>query len=157
MMAQEAAGRRKRVVATQIGVFLLERRLITDEQLEQALVRQRTTGELLGQTLLTMGLASPQDIEEGIVAALTIQYSFPRLPIDCFEIDDEVLALVPRQVAWRDCLMPVNRVGSSMAVVMANPLDTTVIRRLEASTNCDVQPLVSTPSEIRRAIDTHYR
>ena len=159
--SEETAGtpsilKRRRVGTDRMGTILRERRLITAEQLEQALMHQRATSQPLGQVLLDMGLGPQQDIEEWIVFALTVQYGFPRLSLDCFNIDDDTLLLVPPRTARQYCLIPVNRVGSSLTVVMADPLNAKAIHHLEASTSCDIQPLVSTPSEIQWAITEFY-
>ena len=156
-MATQPAITRRRIVSTRLGRLLLEQRLITRQQLDEALALQRATGRRLGQILLERDPTAAKDtMEEGILVALITQYGFPRLPLENFAIDREIVSLIPRRVARHHCLMPVSRLGSSMTVAMANPLDAAAIHHLEALTHCAVLPLVSTPSEIQKAIDEHY-
>ena len=150
--------KRKRITRTRIGVFLLEQRLITERQLEEALARQQADSKPLGEILLEMASVAERPAVEGWVAqALTEQYGFPRLPLDSFEIDRTVVSLVPERFARSRRLIPVNQAGSNVTVAMADPLDTESIRDLETFTRCTVHPLISTPSEIQQAIDCHYR
>ena len=159
-MSNKMATKYKRLYNGRIGTLLLDQQVITAEQLEDALTRQRTQGGRVGEILIQLthnaAACNSTDLEEGIALAVSSQYGIPRLPLDAYKIDRAVLALVPERVAKHHCLLPVERMGSNLTVSMADPLDTKAIQGLEALTRCSIQVLIGTPSEILHAIDLHY-
>ncbi len=143
----------KRVITKRIGEILLERGLINRKQLEEALARQKTQGGLLGQILIEMKVVT----EEEIALALTAQYGFPFLPLDNYEIDEEVMKLVPEQVARQYWLIPIDHIGNALTVAMADPSNSHAVEDIETLTSCVVQTFVSTPSDILKAIERYYK
>ena len=142
----------RRVIAKQIGELLVERKVITPEQLTQALKIQQEKGGLLGQILVTMGYAS----EEAVAQALTAQYGFPYLPLKNYSIEEELIRLIPENVARQYCLVPVDRIGDTLTVAMADPLNGRAVEDIEMLSHCSVQVFVATISDVADAIQRHY-
>ncbi len=143
----------RRIITKRLGEILLERGLITQRQLEQALAQQKTAGGLLGHVLVTLGFVT----EEEIALALTTQYGFPYLPLESYEIDETVIAVVPEQMAREYCLIPIDHIGNALTLAMADPSNLLAIEAVETMTKCVVQAFVSTPSDITKAIVKFYR
>jgi len=143
----------KRIITKRIGEVLLERGLIHQKDLEKALAHQREHGGLMGQILIALGLVS----EEEIALALTAQYGFPYLPLDNYEIDTGLTAIIPVELARQYCLIPIDRIGNALTLAMADPSNIQAIEDVELLTKCVVQTFVSTPSDIGRAIDKYYK
>ena len=143
----------RRVVTKKLGEVLLERKVITPQQLEEALAYQRTHGGLLGQVLTQLGVAT----EEDIALALTAQYGFPYLPLESYELDDAMVRLIPEHVARQYCVIPIDRVGNSLTVSMADPSNVQAIEDIEMLTTCVVQAFISTPSDILKALERSYK
>ena len=78
----------------QLGDILIEQGVITPLDLDEALQRQRLTGEMMGRVLVSMGLCDEQDIVE----ALGIQQGMERVDLGKFQIRDEVLRHVSADV-----------------------------------------------------------
>lgn len=142
----------RRVIRKQLGELLLERKAITQEQLDAALKAQQSKGGLLGQILVSLGYTT----EEMIAQALTAQYGFPYLPLKNYSIDAEFLTLVPENVARQYCLIPVDRVGDTLTVAMVDPLNTSAVEDVEMISRCFVQVFVSTISDVADAIQRNY-
>lgn len=142
----------QRVVGKKLGELLLERKLITQEQLDQALKVQQAKGGLLGQILVSLGFTT----EEAIAQALTTQYGFPYLPLKHYSIDGDFLSLIPENVARQYCLVPVDKIGDTLAVAMADPLNTAAVEDIEMLSHCSVQVYVATMSDVADAIQRHY-
>jgi type IV pilus assembly protein PilB len=142
----------RRVIAKPLGQLLIERKLLSPSQLEEALKIQKEKGGLLGQILVQQGYAS----EEAVAQALTAQYGFPYLPLRHYVIDPELLKLVPENVARQYCLVPVDRIGDTLTIAMADPLNTKAVEDIELLTRCSVHVFVSTLSEIQEAIGRCY-
>ena|SRR3989338_5940444 len=142
----------KRMISKQLGDLLVERKVITQSQLDTAIKVQKDKGGLLGQVLVMLGYVK----EEEIAQAITLQYGFPFLPLENYEINQEALTLVNANVARQYNLIPVDRIGELLTVAMSNPLNTQAIEDVEMITKCQVQIFVSTISAITRAISKYY-
>ena len=143
----------KRIITKRIGEVLLERGLINHKELETALAHQKEHGGLTGQILIHLGFITEQEV----ALALTAQYGYPYLPLDNYEIDGGLTALIPEQLARQYCLIPIDRIGNALTLAMADPSNVRAIEDIELLTKCVVQTFVSTPTEIRKAIEKHYK
>jgi type IV pilus assembly protein PilB len=142
----------KRVTTKQLGELLIERKVITSEQLQKALDYQKVNGGLIGEILVQLGFSK----EEDIVQVLTAQYGFPYLPLTNYDIDLESIKLIPEPVARQYCLILIDKIGNNLTVAMSNPLNTKAIEDVEMLTKCVVQAFVSTTTDIRKAIKRCY-
>jgi len=143
----------KRTSNKHLGELLVERGIIDRDQVNMAIAYQKEKGGLLGEVLVELKFATEEDIAQ----ALTCQYGFPYLPLANYEIDDEVIKSVPENVCRQFCLIPIDKIGKSLTLAMANPLNLTAIEDVELISGCTIQMFVSTASDIREAIDKYYR
>jgi type IV pilus assembly protein PilB len=142
----------KRLVKKQLGELLIERGLITKAQLEKALEVQGAKGGLIGHILVVLGFTK----EEEIAQALTVQYGFPYLPLENYELNKDIVKLIPENVARQYCLIAVDKIGDTLTVSMSNPLNIKAIEDIELLSKCTVQVFVSTMTDINKAIDKFY-
>ena len=142
----------KRLVTKQLGELLIERGIITKAQLEEGLRVQREKGGLLGQVLVALGFTR----EEEIAQALTVQYGFPYLPLQNYELNKAVVKIIPENVARQYCLIALDKIGDTLTVAMSNPLNVRAVEDIELLTKCNVQVFVSTLTDINKAIDKFY-
>ena len=143
----------KKVINKQLGELLMDFGVITQQQLEKALAVQKQKSGLIGELLVELGFAKEEDIAQ----ALTVQYGFPYLPIGSYEISEEVLKLIPLKIARQYILIPIDKIGNNLTLVMSNPLNSAAIDDAEAASGCNVQVFVSTSSEIKKAIEKYYK
>ncbi|MCX7661574.1 MAG: hypothetical protein N2Z79_02680, partial [Candidatus Omnitrophica bacterium] len=80
-----------RTVRKKLGELLIERKIITPEQLQIALEEQKKKGGYLSQHLIALGFASELDI----AMCLSNQYNFAYLPLKNYIIPNEVLGTIP--------------------------------------------------------------
>ena len=142
----------RKTVNKQLGEILVERGVISRAKLEEVLVFQKEKGILFGEALVQMKLGT----EEDVVQALTCQYGFPYLPLANYEIAPEVVATVPLKLCRQYCLVPIDKIGRSLTLAMANPLNVQASEDVEQVTECSVQAFVSTATEINNAINRYY-
>ena len=135
-----------------LGQILAERGVITTEQLKEALATQKGQGGLIGEVIVSLGFAK----EEDIAYCLSLQFGYPYLPLENYQVSEEVISIVPKNVCGHYCLLPIDKIGSTLTLAMANPLNIHAIEDLEDLTSCDIQIFVSTPSDIRSGIDKFY-
>lgn len=143
----------RRIITKQLGELLMERKIINQRQLERALQVQRERGGLIGEILVELGYAKEEDIAQ----ALTAQYGFPYLPLSNYEINLDVVRLIPENVCRQYCLIPIDKIGSNLTVALSNPLNLQAVEDIELISNCTVQTFVSTATDIRHAIDRYYK
>jgi type IV pilus assembly protein PilB len=142
----------RKIISKQLGELLMDRGIINAAQLEKALRVQRERGGLIGQILVMLGFAK----EEEIAQALTVQYGFPFLPLDCYEINQEAVKLIPENVARQYNLIAIDRIGDLLTIAMSNPLNVQAVEDIEMLTKCKVQVFVATMSDINNAIKKSY-
>jgi len=141
-----------RALKEQLGQVLIQRKIITPEQLSQALALQQEQGGLLGEILTKLGFTTEEDITQ----ALAIQHDFPYLPLDNYEIDSEAVKLIPESLVRKYHILPIDKMGDILTVVMANPLEEKTIEEIEALTKCKIEIFVATYTEIKEAIERCY-
>lgn len=137
-----------------LGQILLDRKKISESQISLALqIRKYSKNEaLLGEVLLDLRFVNEDDILEAAIE----QHQFPYLPVNQYEIDPQVLDLVPIEVAVKYTLMPLERLTNALTIVMANPTDEKAIKEVELVSECRVSIFIDKPSEIRQAIRMYY-
>ena len=142
----------KKLIQKQLGELLIDNKLITPQNLEEALKVQKEKGGLLGQVLVSLGHTT----EEAIAQALTAQYGFPFLPLGGYEIDKEVAKIIPENVAKQYGLVAVDRVGNVLTVAMSNPLNQPAVEDIEMITHFKIQVFVSTSTDVNDTIKRCY-
>jgi type IV pilus assembly protein PilB len=114
---------------------------------------QQKRGGLIGEILVELGYVKEVDIAQ----ALTDQYGFPYLPLSNYDIDSEIVNIIPARVARQYMLVPIDKIGNNLTIAMSNPLNMQAIEDIELLSGCLVQTFVSTSSDIKRAIAKHYK
>ena len=143
----------KKIVNKLLGEVLIERGVINQQQLDKALTVQKEKGGLIGEVLVELGFAKEEDITQ----ALTAQYGFPYLPLANYEINPEIVNIVPSRVARQYLLIPVDKVGNSLTLAMSNPLNVHAVEDVELLSGCSIQVFVSTLSDVKGAIEKYYK
>lgn len=136
-----------------LGEILLENGMISQDQLDLALADQKKNGGLLGEILVGWGYTT----EEAIVQSLVRQYSFPTIRPADVQPNDEVIKLIPKDLAGRHSLVGLDLLYSVVTVAMSNPLDTEAVQIIEKQTGHKVKIFICTYSEVLRGIEAHYQ
>ena len=137
---------------SRLGELLLRDQIISPEQLQRAQEESRKSGDRLGNALIKTG-AIP---EEDLTQFLSKQYGVPAVNLGEFDIDPEVIALVPKDVAIRHRVVPVNRAGSSLIVAIADPSNILAIDDLKFVTGYNIEAVVASDVGISDAIERYY-
>lgn len=126
-----------------------------------------TCGARIADAVDGAGLTKPKPLpgagalgfvsESKLVQFLSKQYGVPEINLAEWEISSDVLALVPKDLARRLCLIPVTRgAGSSISIAMADPSDTAAINEIRERTGLEVHVSVASDKSIAHAINTRY-
>jgi type IV pilus assembly protein PilB len=145
------------------GEFLVERRLITREQLQQARAAQQQTGEpSLLSVLLDLGFITEDQALLGLTAgnpalqARATSIGLQSIDLAQFSIDPAALAALPAHVALRHRVLPLERQGSVLVVATANPGDVFAIDDVQRASGLQVRWVVAAPDQIEAGIARHY-
>lgn len=136
-----------------IGELLVESGLITEEELNESLEALKTSkGQRLGAVIVQKGYATEIDIAQ----TLSFQLGIPFVDLSNTQIDPVTLGLVPEKLARKYLLMPLVHEHKIMKVAMADPLNLHAMDDVRFYTGMDIQPSVSTVTDVHKAINTHY-
>jgi type IV pilus assembly protein PilB len=139
-------------LSKRIGDILIDRGSITRDQLQQALAVQRENGLKLGEVLVSEGFISAEDL----VDAISERLSVPRISLDNVFVDPDVLAILPLDLVKRHRLLPVFKIGDTLTVAMADPLDFIAVDEIRYLTKLKINRAVATYDTIAKAIEEHY-
>ncbi|HLC26293.1 MAG TPA: ATPase, T2SS/T4P/T4SS family [bacterium] len=143
-----------RIGYERLGDIFLRQGKLTQDQLEQALSRQRESGERLGSVLVKMGFVSAYEL----LNVLGNQLRIPLANEDTYKtLDRGVLHLVPEEFARQHALIPLWKEESVLLVAMIDPFDIMVTDRLKFLTGCQIAPFIGVAEEIEVALGEYYR
>lgn len=135
-----------------LGEILLKEKLISNDQLKQALEHQKTSGGRLGNALVKLGFLS----DDEVTAVLSRQYGVPSINLAYFEVDGNVTKLIPVETATKYQILPLSRVGSSLTVAMVDPTNVFAMDDIKFMTGFNIEPVVASETAITEAIKKHY-
>ncbi len=137
----------------QLGALLLERGLVTREQLDAALAEQARTHRSLGRILVDMDLVEESDL----VATLAAQIGLEFVDLAEHAIDPSAAGTVNEAVARRYQALPIAWEDGVLVVAMADPSNVIAIDDIRSITGADIRPVVATRSAIEQAINRSHR
>jgi type IV pilus assembly protein PilB len=135
-----------------LGDLLLEYDLITQQQLEDALKIQKSTGVKLGEALINAGYVTRQNINE----ILEFQLGIPYVNLKEYKIDQEAIKLVNETLVRRHRLLPINLRENEIYIAMEDPLDIYAIDDISLMTGMQVIPMLASEDMINTAIEMYY-
>ena len=135
-----------------IGECLRQAGIITEENLQEALVEHKRSGERLGSVLIRMNLAT----ERQIAKALAYQLGFPYVDLVEHPPDPAAVSLIPKEVALKRNCIAVAVERNALTVAMSDPLLFTLVQDLEFQTGYRIKQVVATRAEIIEAIASWY-
>src|SRR3954470_10797707 len=137
-----------------IGDLLVERGLISKDQLEVACQEKAKSNKLLGELLVELGFIT----EQALSAVLAESSGFQRFVPGSTVVEAEALALLPKEAAQRYRVFPVGFDGKTLRLAMADIYDVLAIDKVKRffPAGTIVQPLVCSDTDLTKAIDQYY-
>ena len=146
------AGARKKI---RIGDLLVEAGAITQEELDQALAKQKEEGGRIGNVIMEMGFIS----RELLITVLTTQMGIDFIELRAAKIDENVLKLVPDKMIAQYKVMPIGLDENNpniLKLAMADPMDLVAIDDISISSNLQVEPVLAFDDDIQECIGKYY-
>ena len=135
-----------------LGELLLREKLITPLQLQEAIEEQRAGGGRLGYQLTKMGFIE----ENELTACLSKQYGVPSIDLTEFDIESDIIKLIPKEVVLKHQVIPINRPGSTLIVAMADPSNIFAIDDIKFLTGYNVEVVVASEEAVEGAVEKYY-
>jgi type IV pilus assembly protein PilB len=141
-------------MSQRLGDLLVKEKVISPEQLEQAVKVQKDGGgkERLGSVLVRLGMLSDEDVTN----FLSRQYGVPAINLQFFEIDPAVVKLIPQETARRYQILPLSRVGSALTIAMVDPTNVFAMDDIKFMTGFNIEPVVASETAIMEGIEKAY-
>ena len=140
-------------MSAKLGQLLVRSNVISTEQLQKALSEQKVSGERLTNTLAKLGFISEKDLTQ----FLSKQYGVPSVNLSDFEIDQNIIKIVPENLGRKYQVIPINRAGSTLIVAMNDPSNIFAIDDLKFVTGYNIEPVIAPETQIAAALDKYYQ
>lgn len=138
-----------------IGDMLLEAGIITQEQLEDALEKNKTAHKKIGEMLVDLGYAT----EEAIGKGLATQLNIPFISLHGMKIEDDIIKLADGKLLRKHLMIPFEYKEGNVNIIrvaMADPMDMRGIDDFSIITNLQVEPVIATTQDILVTLDKYY-
>ena len=135
-----------------IGELLVQKNLISPDQLKKAQDEARQKGERIGHQITKLGYLEESELTDFVAS----QYGVPSIDLGDFEIDAEVIRLIPEEVALKHTVIPVNRAGSTLVLATSDPSNIFAIDDIKFLTGYNIEVVVASEEGIKDAIDRYY-
>ena len=135
-----------------VGEFLVARKVLSRDVLEQALVQEAQTGVPLAKILSADGLVAERDL----VAAVADQLGFAMWDPDTEPIPAILGGMLPVAMAQRLRAVAVGMSGNELVVAMENPTDQEAVREIGSETGWQVRPVLAAAGDVSLAIEVLY-
>ena len=139
-------------MAAKLGELLLEEKMITPQQLEDALEHQKANGGQLGKALVALGFLRAEDIRR----LLSRQYGFPSIALDHLEVDPKIIDIIPAVTARKYKVLPLSLLEKTLRLAMADPTNVLAIDDIRFMTGYRIEPSAASPIALDEAIDRYY-
>lgn len=135
-----------------LTTILIDRGLIKESDLEKALAFQKNKGGSVSDALVDMGLISRSDL----MMVLSRELGIPVINLARYKVDTDVIKLIPKKIAKNYRIIPISKMGTTLTIAMADPLNVFAIDDLKTLTGFKVNPIITTEHDIKEAIDQYY-
>ena len=133
--------------------ILIKNKLISEDDLKLALQIQKEHGGKLSDCLVKLNLINERDL----LIALSEGLGFPPISLARFKIEPDVLKLIPKEMAKHYQIVPIGKMGKSLTVAMADPLNIFAIDDLKSLTGFEINPIIAQQKEILATIEQYYQ
>jgi len=135
-----------------IGQRLIASGLITEEQLNDALAKQRVQGGKTFELLIALGHLDKDQLHD----FLSRQPGIAAIDLSRCNISPDLIKLVPKKLAVENLVLPIDQLGKLLTVAMACPLDVGTIALLERATGLRVKAMLCKLEDIHNAVQKYY-
>ena len=138
--------------AMRLGDMLVSLNLITEEQLQQALNDQKETHKRLGEQLIAEGYIT----EAQLIDTLRVQLGIDYIDLSKTDIDPTMSRYVPKALAKKSLIVPVQVAKGNLFLAMADPLNFFAIEDAQNASKLRIIPMIASSAAVEHAISVLY-
>ena len=132
--------------------ILLQRSLITEENIKKAKEDSKKKGTPIGKLLIKTGIITEDDYAQAMSEALEVPY----IDLNNYLVDANTLKFIPESAARKHKAIPIFKIGDTVTVAMADPKDIMAIDDLTRKSKCEIESVLAGETAILNAIDQYY-
>jgi len=132
----------------QLKAFILDAKLVTEEQLEKAKKIAEKNNQKLGDVLISEGFIS----QEELIKLEAYILGIPFINLEKEKIDEEVLKIIPEPIARSHNIIAIKKKGNTLEVAMLDPEDLRTIEFIKKTSDLKILPRLTTPGSIKNAL-----
>ena len=132
--------------------LLINNKLISAEHLAQALKVQAAKGGKLSDIIVELKFVK----ENELISVLSEGLGLPLIDLKRFKIDLELAKIIPVEIARHYQIIPISKMGDTITLAMADPLNIFAIDHVEALTGFKINPIISSLADINQTIELSY-
>ena len=135
-----------------LATILAKQGMVAEDSRDEFLAAAEGAGVSLTEYLVNGKVLAETDI----IGAVSAEMNIPPIDVSKVELDPEALELIPEDIATLHSVIPIARIGKTLTLAVANPMDVTGQDNINVITGCELMPVVSTDLSIRIAIQRAY-
>ena len=143
-----SAAKFMRVEPQQLKAFLLDAKLVTEEQFDGAAKIAEDSNQKVGDVLVSQGIIPQEDLIKLEAYILGI----PFVNLEKEKIEDEVLKMIPEPIARSNNIVAFRKKGNELEVAMLDPEDLRTIEFIKKTANLKILPRLTTPESIKNVL-----
>jgi type IV pilus assembly protein PilB len=132
--------------------ILLKNKLLTQQQLDEALELQRQKGGRLSEIITELKFVRENDL----ILALSEGLGFPVIDLKRLRIDYDTVKIIPAEIARRYQIVSISKMGDTVTLAMADPLNIFAIDHVCSLTGYKINPIISSVQDILQTIEHAY-
>ncbi|MFH1191546.1 MAG: ATPase, T2SS/T4P/T4SS family [Candidatus Omnitrophota bacterium] len=132
--------------------ILIHNKLITVEHLAQALKVQAAKGGKLSDIVVELKFVK----ENELINALSEGLGLPLFDLKRFKIDLDIVKIIPVNIARHYQIIPISKMGDTITLAMADPLNIFAIDHVQSLTGFKINPIISSAVDINQTIELSY-
>lgn len=129
--------------------ILIEKGIITSQQLRQALDYQKEKSCSLNEAVFRLGYID----ETQLLILLSKFLSIPPIKVKDLNIPGEIIKLIPQDLVLKYSAVPISKIGNTLTVAVFDPLNLEALDDLEKITGCQINPVIGLYSDIHYVIE----
>jgi len=134
-----------------LGEILKEWGLVTEEQIQAAVGKQRQSGRRVGECLVETGACRSEDV----VKALALQFDMEYVDLDVVSIGHDIFELIPENIIREYTVLPLAREKNKLKVAVTDPLDLETIDALRFRLNMEIEAALAPREKVLQVINSY--
>src|SRR5437899_6784074 len=135
-----------------ITEILLQKGLLTPQQLEEATALHKAEDLRLDRAIMQLGFLT----ERQLLEVMSEQLHLPLVSLADMTIDPQTLRALPAKLVYRKRLVPISRNNGTLNVATSDAFDLYAFDDIRLMTGLEIQPVLAPREEIEKLIKTHY-